>query len=57
MSNTSVSSNHREKNIEENVYPKRLNDEGDYKIRNNEELEDFYGKVNIVGTLKSMGLR
>jgi len=43
-----------ERKILRKIFGSKRNNEGEYEIRNNEELKNLYDEANIVGTLKSM---
>lgn len=39
------------------MFGSKRNNDGEYEIRNNEELKNLYDETNISGTLKSMKIR
>ena len=45
-----------ERKILRRIYGPKTNNEGEYKIRTNQEIQDLYGEPNINGILKSSRL-
>lgn len=42
-----------EQKILRRIYEPKINDEGEYEVRANQEIQDLYGEANINGVLKS----
>jgi len=47
---------HIKRNILRRIYGPKIKNEGEYKIRTNQEFQDLYGEANIIGILKSIRL-